>query len=119
MKEIINKTVKFLGEFDFIWSTPVAFLGFYLFAYYGENMFGEGFAFYPPSFFHAGIYAALIVVFFNSAAQMGIYINFPELYKYYLDENFNTLPTWQKATIFLLVYGFFFFSLLLVWKALV
>lgn len=119
MKEVLNKVTKFLNEFDFIWSTPFAFLGFYLFAYYGESLFGEGFAFYPPSFFHAGIYSALIVVFFNSITQMGIYINFPELYKYYLDDNFNELPTWQKASIFLLVYLFFFSSLVVIWKALV
>lgn len=116
---MIKKILSFLGEFDFLWSTPLAFIVFYLFAYYGESLFGEGFAFYPPSFFHAAIYSALIVVFFNSAAQMGIYINFPELYKYYLEENYNTLPSWQRATIFLFVYLFFFSSLLLVWKVLV
>jgi hypothetical protein len=117
--EKLKKILSFLQEFDFIWSIPVAFLGFYLFAYYGETIFGEGFAFYPPSFFHAGIYAGLIVVLFNSLTQMGIYINFPVLYKYYLQEGFELLPTWQKAIIFILVYLFFFFSLLTVWSQVV
>lgn len=117
--EKLNKILDFLREMDFIWSIPVAFLGFYLFAYYGESIFGEGFAFYPPSFFHAGIYAGLIVVLFNSFTQMGIYINFPVLYKYYLQEGFELLPTWQKALIFFAVYLFFFFSLLTVWSQVV
>jgi len=73
----MKKVIDFLKEYDFVWSIPLAFLGFYLFAYFGESLFGEGFAFYPPSFFHAGIYAGLIVVLFNSFTQMGIYINFP------------------------------------------
>lgn len=119
MKDTLNKLTKFLQEFDFIWSIPAAFLGFYLFAYYGTALFGEGFAFYPPSFFHAGIYAGLIVVLFNSLTQMGIYINFPVIYKYYLQEGFETLLTWQKALIFLIVYLFFFSSLLVVWSLIV
>lgn len=117
--EKLKKVLDFLREMDFIWSIPVAFLGFYLFAYYGESIFGEGFAFYPPSFFHAGIYAGLIVVLFNSFTQMGIYINFPVIYKYYLQEGFESLLTWQKALIFLIVYLFFFSSLLVVWSLVV
>lgn len=117
--EKLNKILRFLQEFDFIWSLPLAFLGFYLFAYYGENIFGEGFAFYPPSFFHAGIYAGLIVVLFNSLTQMGIYINFPVIYKYYLQEGFDNLPTWQKALIFSFIYLFYFFALLTVWSLVV
>jgi len=119
MKEKLNSILAWLKEFDFIWSIPVSFLGFYLFAYYGSAIFGDGFAFYPPSFFHAGIYAGLLVVLFNSFTQMGIYINFPILYKYYLQEGFETLPTWLKALIFSSVYLFFFSSLLVLWSQIV
>jgi hypothetical protein len=117
--KIIKKVFNWLGEYDFVWSIPLAFLSFVLFPILGENIWGDDFAFYPPEFFHAAIYAGLIVVFFNSMVQLGIRINFPELYKYYLDDNFNELPTWQKAVIFLSVYFFFYCSLVWIWAQMV
>lgn len=117
--EKFKEIFSFLKEFDFIWSLPAAFIGFVTFPIIGQLIWGEGFGFYSPEFFHAGIYAGLIVVLFNSFTQMGIYINFPALYKYYLQDGFENLPIWQRAILFLFVYVFFFSSLLLVWKALV
>jgi hypothetical protein len=115
----MDKIKKFLFQFDFIWSIPVAFLGFVAFPYLGEYLFGHGFGFYPPEFFHAGLYAGLVIVLFNSITQMGIYFNFPEIYEYYLGAGFENLPTWQKAVIFLFVYSFYYASLLAVWGTIV
>jgi len=117
--KIAKKILSFLMEMDFIWSIPAAFIGFVLFPIIGQYLFGDGFGFYSPSFFHAGIYAGLIVVLFNSFTQIGIYINFPKLYQFYLGDGFENLPTLQKCVIFLFTYCFFFLSLLLVWSAVV
>lgn len=117
--KMIDKIKHFLFQFDFVWSIPLAFLGFVAFPYLGEMIFGQGFAFYPPEFFHAGVYAGLITILFNSMTQMGIFFNFPELYEYYLGNGFENLPTWQKAAIFLFVYSFFYVSLLVVWATIV
>lgn len=116
---MFQKIKQFLFEFDFVWSTPVAFILFYLFAEVGTSVFGDGFAFYPPSFFHAGIYASLIVVFFAGVVQMGIFFHFPEMYQYYLKDFENLKPEWVKPLVFLLVYFFFFLSLVAVWRTLV
>ena len=110
---------KFLFQFDFIWSIPLAFLGFVLFPILGQAIFGDGFGFYPPEFFHAGVYSGLITILFNSITQMGIFFNFPELYQYYLGENYQNLPPWLRAVIFLFVYSFFYVSLLVVWATIV
>ena len=116
---MIDKIKHFLFEYDFIWSIPLAFLGFIAFPYLGESIFGQGFAFYPPEFFHAGIYSGLIAILLNSFTQMGIYFNFPEIYQYYLGEGFKELPTWQKAFIFLFVYVFFYSVQLIIWATIV
>lgn len=116
---MFEKIRQFLFEYDFLWSTPLAFTLFYLFAYFGSSIFGDGFAFYPPSFFHAGIYAALITVFFAGVVQMGIFFHFPEMYQYYL-KDFNTIePSWLKPIIFLSVCSCYFLILVTVWKTLV
>lgn len=117
--EKIKKILSFLREMDFIWSLPLALITFIAFPIFGQSFFGESFSFYSPEFIHAIIYAGLVNVAFNSMAQLGIYINFPELYKFYLGEEFRTLPTINKCAIFLLVYLFFFISLLLTWVVLV
>lgn len=116
---MIKKIKEFLFEYDFIWSIPAAFLGFVLFPILGAMIFGAGFAFYPPEFFHAGFYAGLIAILFNSFTQMGIYFNFPEVYQYYLGEGFKELPTWQKACIFLFVFCFLQLLMLVVWATIV
>jgi len=117
--EIIKKVLAFLREMDFIWSLPLALVTFVTFPIIGQQIYGESFSFYSPEFIHAIIYAGLVNVAFNSMAQIGIYINFPELYKFYLGEGFKELPTIQKCIIFLFVYLFFFISLLLTWLVLV
>lgn len=116
---MISKIKHFLFEFDFVWSIPLAFLGFILFPILGAQIFGDGFAFYPPEFFHAGVYSGLITIMFNSMVQMGIFFNFPVVYDYYLGEGFKELQTWQKAAIFLFIYVFFYASLLIVWGTIV
>jgi hypothetical protein len=115
---MLQKIKLFLTEYDFFWSIPTAFLGFIFFPVFGQLIWGEGFAMYPPDFFHAAIYAALLIVLFNSVVQMGIKINFPEMYSYYL-KNFQELSTWQKLLTFSFFYFFFFASLLFVWQTIV
>lgn len=116
---MIDKIKKFLFEFDFVWSIPIAFIGFVLFPIVGQAIFGNGFGFYPPEFFHAAIYTGLITVMINSFTQMGIYFNFPKLYEYYLGDGFEKLPTWQKSVIFLFVYCFFALFQLIIWAIVV
>lgn len=116
--KILTKIKELLLEYDFIWSIPIAFSVFMLFPIIGQQYFGDDFAFYPPSFFHAGIYAALLIVLFNSVVQMGILINFPTMYEYYL-KSFSTLPEWQKLIAFSFYYVFFFSSLIIVWRTIV
>jgi len=116
---MFQKIKNFLSEFDFIWSIPLAFIGFILFPVFGQIIFGEGFAMYPPDFFHAGIYSLLINVLFVSASQLAIFIHFPEVYNYYLKDFENLEPKWLKPIIFLFVFCAFYASLLLVWSKVV
>lgn len=115
----MSKILAFLKEYDFIWSIPMAFIGFVTYPIVGALIWGDGFGSYSPEFFHAGLYAGLIVILFNSFVQIGIFFNFPELYSYYLNEGFKELPTCTKIITFLTVYVFFFSSLVVIWKALV
>ena len=117
--KIIKKILSFFREFDFFWSLPLAFIGFIFYPVIGEKIWGEGFTGYSPEFFQAGLYAGLIAILFNSLTQMAIYINFPELYKYYLKDGFQELPTWIKILSFLFVYCLFYFSLLTIWRVVV
>jgi len=119
MKDKLIKIGKFLMEYDFLWSVPSVFTVFVLFPYLGEYLFGDGFAFYPPSFFHAGIYAVALAILFNGATQMFIYFNFQDIYQYYLGEGFNQLPQWLRVTVFLFLYSFCFCSLLFMWSQIV
>jgi hypothetical protein len=115
---MLEKIKVFLKEYDFIWSTPLAFGIFILFPYVGQSLFGNDFAFYPPSFFHAGIYAALLTVFANSVVQMGILFNFPEMYEFY-HKQFNELQVWQKSLLFSVHYFFYFLLFFLFWVMIV
>ena len=119
MKEKLNSILAWLKEFDFIWSIPAAFGIFILFPVVGEKIFGEGFAMYDPSIFHASIFTGLIVMLMTSFTQMGIYFQFEQLYFYYLGEGFKDLPTWQKSFVFLFVFSFFMLFQLIVWKTIV
>lgn len=116
---MFDKIKKILKEFDFIWALPLGFLSFILYPVIGAQIWGDGFPTYSPEFFHAGIYAGLMIVLFNSFTQIGIYFNFPELYHYYLGEDFKQLPPWLRLLTFLTVYSFFFFALLTVWSKIV
>lgn len=116
---MIKKIKDFLFEYDFIWTIPTAFLGFVLFPILGAAVFGDGFAFYPPEFFHAGIYAGLIMMLMTSFTQMGLYFQVPEVYKYYLGDGFNELETWQKASIFLFLFCFLIVCQIVVWATIV
>lgn len=116
---MIDKIKKFLFEYDFLWSIPLGFILFVLFPVVGEMIWGEGFSGYPPVFFHAGIYAALMVMLFTSFIQMGIFFQFPEMYNYYL-KNFNEIePSWLKPIIFLWVFFVYFYFVVKVWQTLV
>lgn len=115
----MKKIRSFLFEYDFIWSIPVAFIGFVLFPIIGQAVFGEGFGFYPPEFFHAGVYAGLLGILLNSLTQMFLFFNFPVQYDYYLQSGFEKLEEWQKAALFLFLYVFCFSSLLGIWLAIV
>jgi len=79
MKEKLIKIGKFLMEYDFLWSVPSIFTIFVLFPYLGEALFGDGFAFYPPSFFHAGIYAVLRSLVISSCGFVEIISNVPTI----------------------------------------
>lgn len=119
MLKILKKIKSFLFEYDFLWSIPVAFVGFILFPIVGQLIWGEGFGSYSPEFFHAGIYAGLIVVLTTSFVQMGMFFQFPELYQYYL-KDFNEIEQkWLKPIIFLTVYFFYFLFFFLIWRAVV
>jgi len=115
---MLEKVKSFLKEYDFIWSIPTAFGLFVIFPIIGQNLFGDDFAFYPPSFFHAGIYAALLTVFANSVVQMGLLVNFPEMYDFYLKQ-FPELPVWQKSILFSFYYVFLFLMFFLFWVMIV
>lgn len=119
MGERAKKAFSWLREFDFFWSLPIALLSFIFFPIIGQKIWGEALATYSPEFIHAIIYTALVVITFNSMTQMGIYINFPKLYDFYLNKGFNELSIWQRCVIFLFVYVFYYCSLVVVWLTLV
>ena len=119
MKEFLIKVKNFFFEYDFFWSIPIGFIGFITYPIFGSFIWGDGFSSYSPEFFHAAIYAGLVAVLFSSFTQMGMYFNFPELYKFYLGEGFKDLKTWEKSAIFLFVYVFLYSSLLLIWGMIV
>lgn len=119
---MIKRIIRFLLLADFIWSVPLAFLSFIGFGIFGEWFFGEGFAFYDPSFFHAVIYTALTLITFNAVALTGLWFNFRTVYKYYIGDSktdYKNLEPKFKIGLFFILYFTFMFICLFIWGKLV
>jgi hypothetical protein len=111
IKKTISKVWHWLQLWDGVWSIPLAIFSFIAFGIAGSAFFGAGFGFYSPELFQAAIYVAALMVIFNFSIWLGIYFNFRKVFYYYLFESkadFKTLSSWQKISLLLFLYCFFF-----------
>jgi hypothetical protein len=118
----MKKLIKWLQQWDVVWSAPIAFMVFIAFAYIGESIFGLGFGGYDPALYQAAIYAGGVIILFNGIIWTGMYMNWRSLYRYYLDDaitDFKQLQPWQKISLLLASYWLYFFVLLKVFLKLV
>jgi hypothetical protein len=121
MKTLLKKIGYFLSQWDGLWSLPIAILVFVTAALFGQQLFGVWFVPMPLDDLHAALEAAIIVIAANTVTQLGLWFNFRSLYRYYLTESkteFKQLPSWQKISLLLFIYVFFFVAFLIVWHSL-
>jgi len=119
---MIKKIIRWLTQWDVVWSAPLAFVAFIAFAFIMQPLFGDSFGSYDPAMYQAAIYAVGVMILFNGAIWLWLWFNFREIYRYYLGQaidDFNSLKPWQKIFILLAQYWLCAFALILVWLSLV
>jgi hypothetical protein len=117
LKDLV-KTLKYkLQLFDFVWSLPLAILGFILWGNISVNYFHD-----PDlsvEWVSMAVESSLILIFFTAICIGGVYFTARGLFKYFyrkdsgIKEEFQKLPSWLKVFSFPL-YVFFFLVVLIV-----
>lgn len=110
-----------LQLFDGFWSIPFAFLIFSISGTLSYEYFGD--ALISTEYIQYVILAGLIMVFANFIVFMGIRFNFRslqrEIYSREIKEELKTsLSTWQKISLYLLLYFAYFAAFLFVLRLL-
>ena len=107
----MKKIIHLLTLWDGLWAVPLAFISFLAFEAFGRALFGQGFGAYDPAVFQAALMAAVIMVFANLLVQLALKFNFPTLWHVYHDSFINLfqeLVSWQKISLTVCMYCFFF-----------
>lgn len=102
----LTRIINFLKIWDGVWSVPVAMLAFFGAGYAITAFFGpESGAMYPV-FVQRLFYASLCLVIMNFVVLFGMYMNWKNVFKYYLEENndFKELDPKFKAKLCLIIY---------------
>jgi hypothetical protein len=110
-----------LELFDGFWSIPIAFLIFSISGTLSYQYFGD--ALISTEYIQYVILAGLIMVFANFIVFMGIRFNFRslqrEIYSRDIKEELKTsLTTWQKISLYLLLYFAYFAAFLFILRTL-
>jgi len=110
-----------LELFDGFWSIPIAFLIFSVSGTLSYQYFGD--ALISTEYIQYVILAGLIMVFANFIVFMGIRFNFRslqrEIYSRDIKEELKTsLTTWQKISLYLLLYFAYFAAFLFILRTL-
>ena len=119
--EAIKKLRYKLELFDGFWSIPIAFLIFSVSGTLSYQYFGD--ALISTEYIQYVILAGLIMVFANFIVFMGIRFNFRslqrEIYSRDIKEELKTsLTTWQKISLYLLLYFAYFAAFLFILRTL-
>jgi len=128
-----KKLLYYIMKHDWVWSVPLAFIGFVSFALIGQFLLTEAptpenpnpdpyMGFYSPEFLHAAIYAAFLMVFANMIVQLGLTFNFKTVHTFMYGSaknDFKNLPGWAKILLSLFLYVFFFVAFVVIWATLV
>lgn len=118
----MKNLLKWLQQWDVVWSAPLVVLMFVGIAYMGEAIFGFGFGSYDPSIWQAVVMASGIIVILNGAVWLGLYLNWRKVYFYYKDQSkkdFDNLAPWQRLLILIGLYCFYVCAMLFAFHKLV
>lgn len=119
----MKKFFRWLQERDIIWSVPFAFIGFWIYGFIQELVFGD--PMYTTEWFHAALLSSLIMILFNGVIQLGNYFNFRGIYKYFysqkssIREDFKAIPSWLKISLYLFIYFLQMYALILIYKSMI
>lgn len=111
--QVLKKLIYKLQLFDGVWSIPLAFVVFSVVGTFSYQYFGD--ALISTEYLQLVVLAGLVMVFANFVVFMGIRFNFRalqhQIYSKQLKEALNTdLTTWQKVSLYMLLYfGYLFF----------
>lgn len=119
--EMMRKLKYRLELFDGFWSIPIAFLIFSVSGTLSYEYFGD--ALISTEYIQYVILAGLIMVFANFIVFMGIRFNFRslqrEIYSRDIKQELKTsLTTWQKISLYLLLYFAYFAAFLFILRTL-
>jgi hypothetical protein len=110
-----------LELFDGLWSIPIAFALFIIAGTLSAEYFGD--ALISTEYVQYIVLASLIMVFANFITFLGIRFNFKTLQREIYSKEIkceinNSLTTWQKVVLYLLLYAFYFAAFLFILRML-
>jgi hypothetical protein len=106
---------------DGLWSIPIAFALFIIAGTLSAEYFGD--ALISTEYVQYIVLASLIMVFANFITFLGIRFNFKALQREIYSKEIkceinNSLTTWQKVVLYLLLYAFYFAAFLFILRML-
>lgn len=119
----MKKFLRWLQFWDFVWSVPLAFVGFFVYGIIQENIFGD--PMFSTEWFHRAMLACLIMMLFNGIILGGMYFTFRGIYKYFYSDKstirneFKTASLWLKLLYFPACFFLYLFALIQIFKVII
>ena len=119
----MKQLLRWLKLWDFVWSVPLAFVGFFVYGMVQEEVFGD--PMYSTDWFHRAMLASLIMILFNGIILGGMYFTFKGIYKYFysttstVKEDFKNAPIWLKLSYYPICFFLYLYMLIQVFRVII
>lgn len=106
------KLRRLLSLHDWVWSIPIGGAFFFFVGIATQWFFGDGAGVFDPAYIQKAFLASFYMIVGNTVTLFGMWFNMRGIYRYFynressIKEDFKTLSSWQKISLFVLLYCF-------------